>query len=154
MRRHRPVIAFLVASPFEILDLTGPASVFERSTTNGERYYSIQILSTQSGGTVKTAGGMTISNACKYSDYQDRSTPSLRLEDKGPSPSSHRNCPNGCESALRTFGASRQFVPGRLSLPARGCSMGAAWLRIGNGAILSWAAISVSRWNVIHLHQR
>lgn len=70
MRRHHPVIAFLVASPFEILDLTGPASVFERSTANGERYYSVQILSTQSGGTVKTAGGMTISNACKYSDYQ------------------------------------------------------------------------------------
>jgi transcriptional regulator GlxA family with amidase domain len=69
MERHHPVIAFLVASPFEILDLTGPTSVFERSTANGERYYSIQILSTQSGGTVTTAGGMTISNASKYSDY-------------------------------------------------------------------------------------
>lgn len=67
--RRRPVIAFLVASPFEILDLTGPSSVFERSTVNGERYYSIQILSTGSGGTIETAGGMTISNACKYSDY-------------------------------------------------------------------------------------
>jgi transcriptional regulator GlxA family with amidase domain len=44
-------------------------SVFERGTVNGERYYSIQILSIQSGGTVTTAGGMTISNACKYSDY-------------------------------------------------------------------------------------
>ena len=69
MQRHRPVIAFLVASPFEILDLTGPSSVFERATANGERYYAIQILSTQSGGTVTTAGGMAISNACKYSDY-------------------------------------------------------------------------------------
>ncbi len=69
MQRHHPVIAFLVASPFEILDLTGPSSVFERATANGERYYAIQILSTQSGGTVTTAGGMAISNACKYSDY-------------------------------------------------------------------------------------
>ena len=69
MERQHPVIAFLVASPFEILDLTGPSSVFERSTTNGERYYSIQILSTQSGGTVTTAGGMAIGNAVKYSDY-------------------------------------------------------------------------------------
>ena len=69
MQRHRPVIGFLVASPFEILDLTGPSSVFERATANGERYYAIQVLSTQSGGTVTTAGGMTISNACKYSDY-------------------------------------------------------------------------------------
>jgi len=67
--RHHPVIAFLVASPFEVLDLTGPSSVFERSTLNGERYYSIEILSTGSDGTVKTAGGMTIANACKFSDY-------------------------------------------------------------------------------------
>ncbi|MFC5865348.1 GlxA family transcriptional regulator [Acidicapsa dinghuensis] len=69
MKRQPPVIAFLVASPFEILDLTGPSSVFERSAVNGERYYSIQVLSTRSGGTVETAGGMTISNARKYSDY-------------------------------------------------------------------------------------
>ena len=67
--RHHPVIAFLVPSPFEILDLTGPVSVFERATTNGERHYSIQILSTRSSGTVETAGGMSIGNACKYSDY-------------------------------------------------------------------------------------
>jgi transcriptional regulator GlxA family with amidase domain len=67
-RRH-PVIAFLVPSPFEILDLTGPVSVFERATSNGERHYSLQILSIHSGGTVVTAGGMTISNASKFSDY-------------------------------------------------------------------------------------
>jgi transcriptional regulator GlxA family with amidase domain len=67
--RHQPVIAFLVPTPFEILDLTGPVSVFERAMKDGERYYSIKILSTRSGGTVETAGGMSISNACKYSDY-------------------------------------------------------------------------------------
>ena len=67
--RPHPVIAFLVPSPFEILDLTGPVSVFERATTNGERHYSVQVLSTQSSGTVETAGGMTIGNALKYSDY-------------------------------------------------------------------------------------
>jgi transcriptional regulator GlxA family with amidase domain len=66
---HHPVIAFLVPSPFEILDLTGPVSVFERATKNGERHYSIQILSTRSGGTVETAGGMSIGNALKFSDY-------------------------------------------------------------------------------------
>jgi len=69
MERQHPVIAFLVASPFEILDLTGPSSVFERATANGERYYSIQILFTGSGGSVETAGGMSIGNARKYSDY-------------------------------------------------------------------------------------
>lgn len=67
--RHHRVIAFLVASPFEALDLTGPSSVFERAMSNGESYYSIRILSTLSGGTVETAGGMTIGNACKFSDY-------------------------------------------------------------------------------------
>ena len=29
--RHHPVIAFVVPYPFEILDLTGPVSVFERA---------------------------------------------------------------------------------------------------------------------------
>jgi transcriptional regulator GlxA family with amidase domain len=67
--RHHPVIAFLVASPFEILDLTGPLSVFERAISCGESYYSIRTLSTRSGGIVETAGGMTIGNACKFSDY-------------------------------------------------------------------------------------
>lgn len=70
MRRHSPVVAFLVASPFELLDLAGPASVFERATANGERYYSIQILSTQSSATAQTKSGITISNACRYSDYE------------------------------------------------------------------------------------
>ena len=69
MAHHHPVIVFLVPSPFEILDLTGPVSVFERAKTDGERYYSIQVLSTRSGGTVETAGGMSIGNASKYSDY-------------------------------------------------------------------------------------
>jgi len=69
MTRRQPVIAFLVASPFEVLDLTGPVSVFERAATDGERYYSIQILSTRSDGAVKTEGGMAIANTCKYSDY-------------------------------------------------------------------------------------
>ena len=67
--RPHPVIAFLVASPFEILDLTGPSSVFERATVDGERFYSIQILSTGGTGTVETAGGMAIANAARYSDY-------------------------------------------------------------------------------------
>jgi transcriptional regulator GlxA family with amidase domain len=69
MERQHPVIAFLVASPFEILDLTGPVSVFERCTTNGERHYSIRILSTRSDGAVTTEGGMVISDTRRYSDY-------------------------------------------------------------------------------------
>ncbi len=69
MRHRSPVIAFLVASPFELLDFTGPASVFEIPTSNGKPYYSMQVLSTQAGDAVRTNGGITISNACRYSDY-------------------------------------------------------------------------------------
>ena len=68
MRNH-PVIAFVVPYPFEILDLTGPVSVFERAALNGERYYSVRILSTRSNGAVTTEGGMVIADTCKYSDY-------------------------------------------------------------------------------------
>ena len=77
MERRRPVIAFLVPSPFEILDLDGPLSVFERATANGERYYSIQILSTRSDGAVRTEGGMAIGNTCKSLIMWDRSIPLL-----------------------------------------------------------------------------
>ena len=68
--RHHPVIAFVVPHPFEILDLTGPVSVFEHAAVNGERYYSIRILSTRSNGAVTTEGGMAIADTCKYSDYE------------------------------------------------------------------------------------
>jgi transcriptional regulator GlxA family with amidase domain len=68
--RHHPVIAFVVPYPFEILDLTGPVSVFEHAAVNGERYYSIRILSTRSNGAVTTEGGMAIADTCKYSDYE------------------------------------------------------------------------------------
>ena len=67
--RHHPVIVFVVPYPFEILDLTGPVSVFERAVVDGERYYSIRILSTRSNGAVTTEGGMIIADTCKYSDY-------------------------------------------------------------------------------------
>jgi transcriptional regulator GlxA family with amidase domain len=70
MRHYPPVIAFLVASPFELLDLSGPAAVFEIPTTEGKPYYSLQILSTQSGGSVRTNGGIIVSNACRYDESE------------------------------------------------------------------------------------
>jgi hypothetical protein len=45
MRHQSRVIAFLVASPFEVLDLTGPLSVFTYPTVKGKPYYSFEILS-------------------------------------------------------------------------------------------------------------
>ena len=63
------VIAFLTASPFELLDLTGPAAVFSIPSTKGKHNYSLQILSTTSGSSVRSTMGITIANACKFDQY-------------------------------------------------------------------------------------
>src|SRR3984957_3952949 len=70
MRHHSRVIAFLVASPFEVLDLTGPLSVFTYPTVKGKPYYSFQILSTQSGDHVRSRGNISIGDARRFSDYE------------------------------------------------------------------------------------
>ena len=69
MRARSPVIAFLVASPFELLDLTGPAAVFAYPMVEGKPYYSFRILSTTSGDTVRSMGGLSIVETCKFSEY-------------------------------------------------------------------------------------
>jgi transcriptional regulator GlxA family with amidase domain len=69
MRQSTPVIAFLIASPFELLDLAGPASVFTYPMVKGKPYYSFRILSTGSGDSVTSMGDISISGACKYSEY-------------------------------------------------------------------------------------
>ena len=69
MRQSTPVIAFLIASPFELLDLAGPASVFTYPMVKGKPYYSFRILSTSAGDSVTSMGDISISGACKYSDY-------------------------------------------------------------------------------------
>ena len=69
MPTRSPVIAFLVASPFELLDLTGPASVFAYATVRDRPYYSFRILSTTSGETVESMGGIFIADTCTFSDY-------------------------------------------------------------------------------------
>src|ERR1700723_2074653 len=63
------VIAFLTASPFELLDLTGPAAVFSIPSTKGKHNYVLQILSTTSGSSVRSTMGITIANACKFDQY-------------------------------------------------------------------------------------
>ena len=63
------VIAFLTASPFELLDLTGPAAVFSIPSTKGKHNYFLQILSTTSGSSVRSTMGITIANACKFDQY-------------------------------------------------------------------------------------
>jgi transcriptional regulator GlxA family with amidase domain len=63
------VIAFFVASPFELLDLTGPAAVFAYPTVKGRPHYSFQILSADSGDSVRSMGGISIAGSCKFSEY-------------------------------------------------------------------------------------
>ena len=63
------VIAFLTASPFELLDLTGPAAVFSIPSIKGKHNYILQILSTTSGSSVRSTMGITITNACKFDQY-------------------------------------------------------------------------------------
>jgi transcriptional regulator GlxA family with amidase domain len=64
-----PVIAFLAASPFELLDLMGPAAVFANPTLKDKPYYSFRLLSTASGDTIKSMGGLAIGDACRFSEY-------------------------------------------------------------------------------------
>jgi transcriptional regulator GlxA family with amidase domain len=72
MRHRPPVIAFLVPSSFELLDFTGPASVFQIPTLKRKPYYAMKVLSTEAGGSIKTTCGITIGNVCKYSDYVEQ----------------------------------------------------------------------------------
>jgi transcriptional regulator GlxA family with amidase domain len=72
MRRMaiRPrVIAFLVAPPFELLNLTGPASVFSQPKLDGKQCYSVKLLSTQPGSDVYSTSGISLSTAVHYLDY-------------------------------------------------------------------------------------
>lgn len=69
MRPRSPIIAFLAASPFELLDLTGPAAVFAYPTVKDKPCYSFRILSTASGGTIKSMGGLSIGDTCRFSEY-------------------------------------------------------------------------------------
>src|ERR1700722_12014923 len=69
MRPRPPVIAFLVASPFELLDLTGPAAVFAYPMTEGRPHYSFRILSTSWGDTVHSMGAISVGQTCRFSEY-------------------------------------------------------------------------------------
>src|SRR3979409_1416901 len=69
MPPRSPISAFLAASPFELLDLTGPAAVFANPTLKDKPYYSFRILSTASGDTITSMGGLAIRDTCRFSEY-------------------------------------------------------------------------------------
>ena len=70
MGQSRPVIAFLVVAPFELLDLTGPASVFQHSPSYEKSNYTIRILSARPGDVVQANGGIFIGADCRFSEYK------------------------------------------------------------------------------------
>ena len=64
------VIVFLVASPFELLDLAGPASVFSYPKVNAKPHYVLKILSTNSDTEVQSTAGLAINNSVHFSTYR------------------------------------------------------------------------------------
>lgn len=67
---NRPrVIAFLVAQPFEILSLAGPASVFAYANFLNKTSYSLKVISTQKGEYAETFGGLKLGDSCYYQDF-------------------------------------------------------------------------------------
>src|SRR6202021_1504931 len=69
MATRQRVIAFLVAPPFELLNLAGPASVFSQPKVDGKQCYSVKLLSTQRASDVYSSSGISLSTAVHYLDY-------------------------------------------------------------------------------------
>lgn len=64
------VIAYLVASPADIINLVGITSVFSYPKLGGKPAYVSKILSTDSRREVRTSDGLTISSCMPYSEYE------------------------------------------------------------------------------------
>ena len=69
MRSRQRVIAFLVAQPFEILSLAGPASVFAYANFLTKTNYSLKVISTARSDYAETFGGLKIGDSCYYQDF-------------------------------------------------------------------------------------
>jgi transcriptional regulator GlxA family with amidase domain len=72
MKDPRRTIGFLVAPPFELLDLAGPIAVFSNANlVEGHRcLYEIKIISTEKGGHAASADGSWIGPVVHYSEFQ------------------------------------------------------------------------------------
>lgn len=68
MRRN---IVFLVAPPFQLLDLTGPYSVFaEANTASGKSDYTLQIVSTTRDDSLASTAGLSVTSQHYYQDFK------------------------------------------------------------------------------------
>jgi transcriptional regulator GlxA family with amidase domain len=66
---HQRVMAFLVGSPGDLINLVAISSVFSYPTIGGRQAYLSKILSYQSDREVRGRDGLTITNCIPYSDY-------------------------------------------------------------------------------------
>ena len=67
MRRN---IVFLVAPPFELLDLTGPYSVFaEANALSGRSEYALHVVSTKREGALTSSAGLSVASQHYYQEF-------------------------------------------------------------------------------------
>jgi transcriptional regulator GlxA family with amidase domain len=67
---NRPrVIAFMVAPPFELLNLIGPISVFAHAKVNGRPCYTVKLLSTHRSREAHSTAGISLTPATYYADH-------------------------------------------------------------------------------------
>ena len=72
MKYSKRTIGFLVAPPFELLDLAGSIAVFSNANIveANRRPYEITIISTEAGSSVKSADGSWMGPATHYTKFQ------------------------------------------------------------------------------------
>src|ERR1700753_3868270 len=69
MPSHPKVVAFLVGSPTDLINLVSVSTVFSYPKREGKPVYEIKILSTDSAHEVRGLGGVTLSNTIPYAEY-------------------------------------------------------------------------------------
>jgi transcriptional regulator GlxA family with amidase domain len=64
-------VVFLVAPPFELLDLTGPYSVFaEANAASGSREYALQVVSTSQDEALMSTAGLSLTSQYFYQNFR------------------------------------------------------------------------------------
>ena len=73
MKNSKRTIGFLVAPPFELLDLAGPIAVFSNANVvEGNRcLYEIKIISAEKSRYVTSADGSSMGPATYYAKFED-----------------------------------------------------------------------------------
>lgn len=70
MPQRQRIIAFLVGSPCDLINLVAISSVFSYPTISGKQAYVSKVLSTEPGDEIRSSDGLTVSNCIPYADYK------------------------------------------------------------------------------------